>query len=137
MKDPQTTPDTNSPKGAGLPQSIVPTTAAGGAGVGAATGAAAGAAIGAFAGPPGLLAGALIGAAAGAAAGAALADDHDAERTDKMLDEEIGVTAGDIGAATAGSPPASRGVYSGSSAGAGGGGSAESAPAEGPMPHGD
>ena len=78
MKDPQSTTDQKSPPAAGMPQPVVPTTAAGGAGVGAATGAVAGAAIGAFAGPPGMVAGALIGAAAGAATGAALADDHDA-----------------------------------------------------------
>jgi phage tail tape-measure protein len=106
--------------------------------VGAASGAAAGAAIGAFAGPPGIIAGAIIGAAAGAATGAALADDHDAEEHDRELDDEIGVTAGDIGAATPGSPPATRGTYS---AGAAGQGSAASenddAPDEGPIPRGE
>lgn len=137
MKNPETTSDTKATEAAGMPQPLIPQTAAGGAGVGAASGAAAGAAIGAFAGPPGIVAGALIGAVAGAATGAALADDHDADDEDKKLDEEIGVTAGDIGAATPGSPPASRGTYSGGAAGAGTIGDSDDAPSEGPMPHGD
>jgi phage tail tape-measure protein len=122
---------------AGLPHSHSDSHPAAGAGVGAATGAAAGAAIGAFAGPPGAIAGALIGAAAGAATGAALGSDHDAEDEDKKLDEEIGVTSGDLGAASPNAPRAVRGTYSGASAGAGSTGVDDSAPDEGPMPHGE
>lgn len=85
-----------------------------------------------------MVAGAILGAAAGAATGAALADDHDAEEHDRALDEEIGVTAGDLGAAAPGSPPARRGTYSASSAGQGSAASEnDDAPDEGPLPHGE
>ena len=127
---------TPEPRAAGVPQQS-DTSVAAGAGMGAASGAAAGAAIGAFAGPPGMVAGALIGAAAGAATGAALGGDHDAEDEDKKLDEEIGVTEGNLGAASPNAPPASRGTYSGASAGAGSTGVDDSAPDEGPIPHGE
>jgi hypothetical protein len=138
MKNPDPTKHTNgTDHAAGVPHSPIPATAAAGAGVGAATGAAAGAAIGAFAGPPGIVAGALIGAAAGAATGAALADDHDAEDHDKVLDEDIGVSGGAMGAAKPGSPPAIRGTYSGGSAGAGGIPNSSAVPDAGPMPKSD
>jgi phage tail tape-measure protein len=128
---------TPEPRAAGVPHPIGDAGKAAGAGVGAASGAAAGAAIGAFAGPPGVVAGAIIGAAAGAATGAALGSDHDAEDEDKKLDEEIGVTSGNLGAASPNAPPATRGTYSGASAGAGTAGLDDSAPDEGPIPHGE
>jgi len=56
--------------------------------------------VGSLAGPPGALAGMVIGAAAGALAGEVM--DKEAERAhihDDELDEEIGVTAGNLGAA--------------------------------------
>lgn len=139
MSDPkptERTTATDDARAAGVPQPGEHSQGAGAA-AGAATGAAAGAAIGAFAGPPGVIAGALIGAAAGAATGAALGGDHDAADEDRKLDEEIGVTAGDLGAATPGSPPAARGTYSGGSAGQGGMGGDDNAPDEGPIPHGE
>jgi len=137
MKNPPPSAQTQDRVAAGLPQSPTIANPTAGAGVGAATGAAAGAAIGAFAGPPGILAGALIGAAAGAATGAALGADHDKEEVDKLLDEEIGVTAGNLGAADPNAPPAKRGTYSGASAGAGSVADSDSAPDEGPIPKGD
>ena len=137
MKNPPPSSQSRDRAAAGLPQSSTIANPAAGAGVGAVTGAAAGAAIGAFAGPPGILAGALIGAAAGAATGAALGADHDKEEVDKLLDEEIGVTAGDLGAADPNAPPAKRGTYSGASAGAGSVADSDSAPDEGPMPKAD
>jgi outer membrane lipoprotein SlyB len=68
---------------------------------GASAGLLAGAAIGAFAGPIGAIAGAVAGAVAGAAAGVAL--DTEAVirgNAERQLDEDIGVTAGDIGVAS-------------------------------------
>jgi uncharacterized membrane protein len=79
-----------------------------------------------------MIAGAVIGGAVGIVAGHrlekddALASDHDAE-----LDHTIGISGGDIGAASPKQPPAVRGTYSGSSAGASPGGG--DAPSEGPM----
>lgn len=66
---------------------------------GAASGALVGAVAGAVAGPPGAIAGAVIGAVAGALAGAVV--DSEAalrEARTKVLDDEIGVEEGDIGA---------------------------------------
>jgi hypothetical protein len=97
----------------------------------AATGAIAGAAAGAIAGPAGAIAGGLVGAVAGAAAGAAIADDatrrhaHAAE-----LDREVGVTEGNLGAASPDQPPARVGAYSAGSAGAAG---SSATPCEGPI----
>jgi phage tail tape-measure protein len=101
---------------------------------GAAGGAAAGAALGAIAGPPGAVVGAVIGAAAGAAAGYAV-EQGDAERADEdaKLDEEIGVTAGDLGAPNLEHPPARVGAYSTGSSGAEDE-RTDVAPSEGPMP---
>jgi hypothetical protein len=102
----------------------------------AAAGAIAGASLGAIAGPPGMVAGAVIGGAIGAAAGHRLekddviADEHDAE-----LDKTIGVSGGDLGAASPNQPPAKRGAYSGASAGTNAGGG--DAPSEGPMQNPD
>jgi hypothetical protein len=103
---------------------------------GAAGGAAAGAALGAIAGPPGMIVGALIGGAAGAAAGMAV-DRGEAEASveDAKLDEEIGVTDGDLGAPNLKHPPAVVGAYSAGSSGAPT--SPERAPDEGPMPGSD
>jgi len=55
--------------------------------------------VGSLAGPPGAVAGMVIGGAAGALAGKVI--DQEAERGhihDEELDEEIGVTGGDLGA---------------------------------------
>ena len=99
---------------------------------GTAAGAIAGAVLGAAAGPPGVVAGAVIGAAVGALTGAAL-NTRSAEllKRDEKLDEEIGVTAGDIGAPNLKHPPAETGTYSSASAGANAG--SDSTPAEGPL----
>jgi outer membrane lipoprotein SlyB len=56
--------------------------------------------VGSLAGPPGAVAGMVVGAAVGALAGEVL--DQEAERShihDEDLDDEIGVTSGDLGAA--------------------------------------
>ena len=96
------------------------------------SGAVAGAALGAIAGPVGALAGGLVGTAIGAIAGQTL-DAKDAEETlrDQQLDRDIGVTEGDLGAASPDQPPARRGVYSAASAGVSGSGG--STPSEGPI----
>ena len=66
---------------------------------GAAGGAAAGAVIGAVAGPAGAAVGAVLGGAAGAIAEAFVErDGRIAEARSTKLDEEIGITAGDLGA---------------------------------------
>jgi hypothetical protein len=61
-------------------------------------GAVAGATTGALAGPPGIAAGAAIGAAIGMTIGRVLdrEDERKHHRTD-VLDEEIGITSGDLG----------------------------------------
>ena len=96
------------------------------------SGAVAGAAIGAIAGPVGAIAGGLVGTAIGAIAGQALDEKEveDAEH-DQQLDRDIGVTEGDLGAASPDQPPPVRGVYSAGSAGVSIGGG--SSPSEGPM----
>jgi hypothetical protein len=69
-----------------------------GAEAGAIAGEVVGAVLGSAAGPPGVVAGMVLGAAAGALAGEVL--DQDAERAsrhDHDLDDEIGVTKGDLG----------------------------------------
>jgi len=81
-------------------------------------GAVGGMALGAIAGPAGVVVGGLLGAVAGASAGA-------------MLDEEIGVIGGDLGAAPPDAPPARIGAFSAGSAGASPHGGAAS---EGPIP---
>lgn len=98
----------------------------------AVTGALAGAAAGSLAGPPGIAAGAVIGVAAGAITGLALADDAGRRQEEEArLDQEIGVTEGNLGAARPDQPPASLGTYSGVSAGTGE--RPTPAPSEGPM----
>lgn len=63
-------------------------------------GAALGAAVGAIAGPPGAIAGAIVGGAIGAAASTALEREmHRQARHDKELDDDIGVTSANLGAA--------------------------------------
>jgi hypothetical protein len=87
------------------------------AGPGAIVGAICGAVIGAIAGPPGIAAGSALGAAMGAAAGAAMfAADHAEAEHDRALDNEIGVTSGDLGAAKT-HRDSIHGLYSGASAG--------------------
>jgi hypothetical protein len=101
---------------------------------GVASGAAAGAVLGAGAGPAGIVAGALIGGAAGAVAASALEKDaaRKAART-RELDEQIGVTGGDLGAPNLKHPPARVGAYSAASVGAASSGD-DDEPAEGPIP---
>jgi hypothetical protein len=95
------------------------------------SGAIAGAVIGSIAGPPGVVAGGIIGTALGVVAGVGL---DNAERVhgerDKELDEDIGVTKGNLGAADPTAPPPRRGTYSSASAGVSMGGGS---PSEGPM----
>jgi len=91
-----------------------------------------GAIVGSMAGPPGAIAGMVIGAAAGAMVGKII--DEEEERKsfhDGELDEEIGVTSGELGAPNLAHPPEGTGAYSAASVGAGG--SAERQPAEGPL----
>ena len=99
---------------------------------GGASGAFAGAVVGAAAGPPGILAGTIIGGLAGAIAGAGLdtAASQQSTRT-SVLDAEIGISGGDLGAPNLAHPPARVGAYSAASAGAGSSSGEE--PAEGPM----
>jgi hypothetical protein len=95
-------------------------------------GAFAGAAIGAVAGPAGALAGAVIGGVVGAVAtGIVEANAADRAAIERELDDEIGVSGGDLGAPNLKHPPAKAGLYSSASSGAGQ--SSDSAPAEGPM----
>ncbi len=131
-------PTTPRAEAAGVPHHQHDHERAEGVGLGAATGAAAGAALGSFAGPPGIVAGAVIGAVAGAATGIALAQDHDKEELDEVLDKEIGVV-GDIpiGAASRRAPKATRGTYSATSAGGATTSMSDDAPNEGPLSHGD
>ena len=100
--------------------------------VSAASGAVAGAAMGAIAGPIGAVAGGALGGVIGAFAGQVL-DENDAADAehDQQLDRDIGVTEGDLGAASPDAPPALRGAYSAASAG--GTGTGGSKPSEGPM----
>jgi len=97
-----------------------------------ASGALAGAVVGAAGGPAGIVAGAIVGGVAGAVTGAVLDGEasRKAART-RELDEEIGVTGGDLGAPNLKHPPAKVGAYSGASAGVASPSGQE--PAEGPM----
>jgi hypothetical protein len=100
---------------------------------GVASGAIAGAVFGSIAGPPGMVAGAVLGGAAGAITGAVLDREHSrkAART-RVVDAEIGVSDGELGAPNLEHPPAKIGAYSAGSAG-GGTTSSDDEPAEGPM----
>jgi hypothetical protein len=99
---------------------------------GALAGEVAGAIVGSMAGPPGAVAGMVMGAATGALLGEVL--DREAERThahDEQLDEEIGVTSGELGAPNLRHPPARVGAFSAASLGAGA--PSDRSPAEGPI----
>ncbi len=99
---------------------------------GAATGTLAGAAVGAVAGPAGIVAGAVIGGVAGAVAGLGIADEAEwRHRHAASLDLDIGVTGGDLGAASPDSPPTRIGAFSAGSAGASE--ASHGTPTEGPM----
>jgi len=92
----------------------------------------AGAIVGSMAGPPGAVAGMVMGAATGALVGEVL--DRDAERKqshDQQLDDEIGVTSGDLGAPNLAHPPAKVGAFSAASVGAAL--QTDRSPAEGPI----
>jgi phage tail tape-measure protein len=70
--------------------------------VGTVSGAVTGAIVGIVAGPPGMIVGGAIGAALGTVAGAVLdRESHSGEKHDRDLDDDIGVTRGDIGATEA------------------------------------
>jgi phage tail tape-measure protein len=99
---------------------------------GGASGAIAGAVVGAAAGPVGIVAGAIIGGVAGAMAGAVIDRDssRQASRT-RVLDAQIGVSEGELGAPNLKHPSATVGAYSAASAGAES--SSGEDPAEGPM----
>jgi hypothetical protein len=98
---------------------------------GGASGAVVGAIVGASAGPPGMVAGAIIGGVAGALAGKVLDQESAAsEQRTRELDEEIGVSGGDLGAPNLKHPPPTGGAYSAASSGVR---PAEDAPAEGPI----
>ena len=100
--------------------------------VGGGVGALSGAALGAMGGPPGVVAGAVIGSVAGALASWALeADAVERAAKDEKLDQEIGVSGGDIGVECLEHPPSKRGTYSAASMGLGGSG--EETLAEGPI----
>lgn len=84
------------------------------------------------AGPVGTVAGMVVGAMAGALTGHVLEDEGRRARThDEELDEAIGVTGGDLGAARADAPPARIGTPSIASCGVAIAG--EPSPAEGPI----
>lgn len=98
---------------------------------GAAGGAAAGAAVGAVAGPVGAGVGAVLGGTVGAVAEAVLERREQIARSrDEQLDEEIGVTDGDLGAPNLKHPPARIGAFSAAASGAAG---AQHTQAEGPL----
>ena len=97
---------------------------------GAAGGAVAGAIAGSFGGPVGTVTGAVLGGVAGAAAARAMEinEEHESARNE-ALDEDIGVSGGDLGAPTLKHPPPKIGAYSAASSGAGA--ETSGAPAEG------
>jgi len=65
-----------------------------------------GAVVGSAAGPVGTIAGMVVGAVVGALTGHVLEDEERKNQThDQELDESIGVTGGDLGAARAGASP--------------------------------
>ena len=98
---------------------------------GAIAGEVAGAVLGSAGGPAGTVAGMVLGGMAGALTGEVL--DRESIRSEvheRELDDEIGVTHGDLGAAQPHAPPARRGTPSAASCGATDGGGT---PAEGPI----
>jgi phage tail tape-measure protein len=99
---------------------------------GALAGEVAGGILGAMAGPPGAVAGMVMGAATGALVGEIL--HREAERKharDQKLDDDIGVTSGNLGAPNLAHPPATIGAFSAASVGAGS--PSDRPPAEGPI----
>ena len=95
----------------------------------------AGGLTGAIAGPVGIVVGAVIGGIVGALAGGTM-DDQDVRDRFRHgeLDRTIGVTGGDIGAASPSQPPSRRSFVSFASAGIGGvGASGGSRQGEGPI----
>jgi phage tail tape-measure protein len=97
-------------------------------------GAIAGAAVGSLAGPVGTAVGAVVGAVAGAIMGAAVENGEAAKAAeDRDLDEEIGVSEGELGAPNLKHPPAKVGAYSGGSAGTSSSSDDDDEPAEGPI----
>jgi phage tail tape-measure protein len=73
---------------------------------GGVAGVVAGATMGSIAGPPGAAIGAVIGGIVGVAAGAILDEKSgEAAERDRELDEEIGVTSGEVGAPNLAHPP--------------------------------
>jgi hypothetical protein len=73
---------------------------------GGAIGALGGAVAGSGAGMPGAIAGAIMGGLAGVVAGGAVdSDDGDREARTRVLDAEIGVSGGDLGAPSLRHPP--------------------------------
>jgi hypothetical protein len=95
------------------------------------SGAVAGAALGSVAGPPGLVAGGIVGTAMGVLAGVGLDHaEHAHDEHERQLDDEIGVTRGDLGAASPYAPPPTTGAYSAASAGVT---TSRPTPCEGPM----
>jgi phage tail tape-measure protein len=90
-----------------------------------------GAIVGSAAGPAGTIAGVVVGAVIGGLSGHVLHDEKQrAWKHDAELDEEIGVTGADLGAAPANAPPARIGAPSVASCGVG---SSGGSPAEGPI----
>jgi len=79
---------------------------------GGVAGAVAGATMGSIAGPPGVVIGGVIGGVVGAVAGKIL-DEKAGELADKekKLDEEIGVTSGEVGAPNLAHPPEANVAY--------------------------
>jgi hypothetical protein len=69
--------------------------------------------MGGVAGPPGAVAGAILGAAVGAASAMAMdrAEADEARRTE-VLDDEIGISGGDMGAPNLEHPPPASGAFS-------------------------
>lgn len=88
--------------------------------------------MGAMAGPPGAAAGAVIGGIVGALASTAYEKGSAEEAArDRMLDAELGISEGDVGAPNLEHPPAKIGAYSAAASGAGS--SMGDEPAEGPI----
>ncbi len=99
---------------------------------GGASGALAGVVLGAGAGPPGMVAGAIIGGMVGAITGSMLDSASSSQASHaRELDEQIGVSKGDLGAPNLEHPTAKTGVCSTASLGVARSSGAE--PAEGPM----
>jgi len=100
---------------------------------GAVSGAIAGAILGVAAGPPGSAIGAFIGGVAGAIAGGALdTDAKERAARSRLLDSELGISEGDMGAPILKHAPAKTGAYSAASAGVDS--TSGGASAEGPIP---